>query len=156
MTRKSNKEKYERILERLAKGEKQSSIVKTEQCSYGTISAAKQWDTNGRPITITTKINTSSNKTKIVLSIPNFWLERLNGGIMSGVWTDYSDALNDITKFYFRAQMDEYQPDPSSARRREIQYSREFRRKEPNLRREVMKELKESLAPEEVRDSETK
>jgi len=154
MTREPNKKKYERILERLAKGDKQSSIITTEKCSYGTISAAKQWDKNGRPITITTKRSTSSNKTKIVLSIPNFWLERLNEGIMSGVWKDYSDAINDTTRFYFRAQLDEYQPDPSSARRREILSSREFRKKDPNLRREVMKELKESLTPEEVRDSE--
>ena len=154
MAREPNKKKYESILERLVKGEKQSSIVIAEKCSYGTISAAKQWDMNGRPITISTKRNTSNSKTKIVLSIPNFWLESLNEGILSGIWTDYSDAINDITRFYFRAQMEDYQPDPSSARRREIQYSREFRKKEPNLRREVMKELKESLPPEKVRDSE--
>ena len=71
VTREPNKKKYERILERLAKGDKQSSIIMTEKCSYGTISAAKQWDKNGRPITITTKRSTSSNKTKIVLSLKN-------------------------------------------------------------------------------------
>jgi hypothetical protein len=83
MTREPNKKKYERILERLAKGDKQSSIVIGEKCSYGTISAAKQWDTDGRPITITSTRSTSTNRTKIVLSIPNFWLECLNEDIMS-------------------------------------------------------------------------
>jgi len=154
MTRKSNEKKYERILERLAKGEKQSSIVIAEKCSYGTISAAKQWDKNGRPATITTTRSTSTNRTKIVLSIPNFWLECLNEDIMSGIWKDYSDAIIDIIRYYFRTRMEDNQPEPSSARRREILNSREFRRKEPNLRREVMKELKESLTPEQVRDSE--
>ena len=156
MTREPNKKKYESILERIAKGEKQSSIVIAEKCSYGTISAAKQWNMNGRPITVTTTKNTSTNRTKIVLSIPNFWLERLNEGIMSGIWTDYSDAIIDITRFYFRTRMENYQPDPSSARRREILNSREFRRKEPNLRKDIMKELKESLTSEQVRDSENK
>jgi len=141
MTRKINKEKYERILERLAKGEKQSSIVIAEKCSYGTISAAKQWDKNGRPATITTARSTSTNRTKIVLSIPNFWLECLNEDIISGIWTDYSDAIVDIIRFYFRTRMEAYQPEPSSARR-----------KEPKLRREVMKELKEAFTPEQFRE----
>ena len=48
MTRKIDKEKYERILERLAKNENQKSIVLAEKCSYGTISAAKQWDKMAR------------------------------------------------------------------------------------------------------------
>ena len=52
MPRKIDKEKYSRIIERLEKGEKQSSIVIDEKCSYGTISAAKQWDKEGRPTTI--------------------------------------------------------------------------------------------------------
>ena len=156
MTREPNKQKYERILERLANGDKQSSIVITEKCSYGTISAAKQWEKNGRPNTITTTRSTSTNRTKIVLSIPNFWLECLNEDIMSGIWTDYSDAIIDTIRFYFRTRMEDYQPEPSSARSREIINSREFRRKEPNLRREVMKELKKSLTPEQVRDFENK
>jgi len=145
MTRKSNQKKYERILERLAKGEKQSSIVIAEKCSYGTISAAKQWDKNGRPTTITITRSTSTNRTKIVLSIPNFWLECLNEDIMSGIWTDYSDAIIDIIRFYFRTRMEAYQSEHSSARRRA-----------PNLRREIMKELKEAITPEQVRDSENK
>jgi len=70
--------------------------------------------------------------------------------------SSHSDAIIDIIRFYFRTRMEYYQPEPSSARRREILNSREFRRKEPNLRREIMKELKESLTPEQVRDSENK
>ncbi len=107
MTRKSNINKYERIIERLANGEKQSSIVIAEKCSYGTISAAKQWDKNGRPSIITTTRNTSTNRTKIVLSIPNFWLECLNEDIMSGIWNDYSDAIIDIIRTFYRIQIEE-------------------------------------------------
>lgn len=106
MTRKIDKEKYERILKRLAKGETQSSIVIAEKCSYGTISAAKQWDKIGRPTTITTIKNTSTNRTKIVVSLPNFWLERLNEDIVAGVWIDYSDAVIDIIRTYFRTRME--------------------------------------------------
>ncbi len=141
LTRKINQEKYESILERLAKGEKQSSIVITEKCSYGTISAAKQWDKNGRPVTITTTRSTSTNRTKIVLSIPNFWLECLNEDIISGIWTDYSDAIVDIIRFYFRTRMEAYQPEPSSTSR-----------KQPKLRREIMKELKGAFTPEQSRE----
>ncbi|GAG80120.1 unnamed protein product, partial [marine sediment metagenome] len=36
------------------------------------------------------------NKTKLVISIPNFWLERLNEDILSGEWMNYSDAIVDI------------------------------------------------------------
>jgi len=141
MTREPNKQKYERILERLANGDKQSSIIITEKCSYGTISAAKQWEKNGRPNTVTTTRSTSTNRTKIVLSIPNFWLECLNEDIMSGIWTDYSDAVIDIIRFYFRTRMEDYQPEPSSAGR-----------KEPTLRRDVLKELKEAFTPEQLRE----
>jgi len=141
MTREPNKKKYERILERLAKGDKQSSIIMTEKCSYGTISAAKQWDKNGRPNTITTTRSTSTNRTKIVLSIPNFWLEYLNEDIMSGIWADYSDAIIDIIRFFYRNRMENYQPEPSSMRKRA-----------PNLRREIMKELKDVFTPEQLRE----
>ena len=153
MVREPNIKKYERILERLTKGEKQFSIVMTEKCSYGTISAAKQWNKNGRPITRTTTRNKSNNATTVVLSIPNYWLERLNEDISSGIWSDYSDAIIDITRFYFRTQM-ESKPELSSARKREILSSREFRGKEPTLRRDVLKELKTSFTSE--RDSRDK
>ena len=141
MTREPNKQKYERILERLANGDKQSSIIISEKCSYGTISAAKQWEKNGRPNTVTTTRSTSTNRTKIVLSIPNYWLECLNEDIMSGIWADYSDAIIDIIRFFFRTRMENYQPEPSSMRKRA-----------PNLRREIMKELKDVFTPEQFRE----
>jgi len=141
MTRISNKKKYERILERLVKGEKQSSIVMAEKCSYGTISAAKQWDKNGRLATITTTRSTSTNRTKIVVSIPNFWLEGINEDIMSGIWTDYSDAIIDIIRFFFRTRMENYQLEPSSGRK-----------STPNIRREIMKDLKEAFTPKQFRE----
>jgi hypothetical protein len=142
MTRQSNKKKYERILERLVKGEKQSSIVIAEKCSYGTISAAKQWDKNGRPASITTTRSTSTNTTKIVLSIPNFWLECLNEDIMSGIWNDYSDAIVDIIRTYFRTRME-----PQTQVQIEPLRGRGLSR----LRRNIMKELKESFTPEQFR-----
>ena len=141
MTREPNKQKYERILKRLGNGDKQSSIIISEKCSYGTISAAKQWEKNGRPHTVTATRSTSTNRTKIVLSIPNFWLECLNEDIMSGIWADYSDAIIDIIRFFFRTRMENYQPEPSSMRKRA-----------PNLRRGIMKELKDVFTPEQFRE----
>ncbi len=138
MTRKSNKKKYERILERLAKGEKQSSIVIAEKCSYGTISAAKQWDKNGRPASITTIRSTSTNRTKIVLPIPNFWLECLNEDIMSGIWNDYSDAIVDIIRTYFRTRMEPYT-------HTQIETPRGGRGP-TGLRKEIIGELKDSFS----------
>ena len=148
MTRMSNKKKYEQILERLAKGDKQSSIVIAEKCSYGTISAAKQWDKNGRPATITTTRNTSTNRTKIVLLVPNFWLEYLNEDIMAGIWTDYSDAIVDILRTYFRTQMEPHT-------HTQIETPRGGRGP-TGLRKEIMKELKESITSEQFRDSRKK
>ncbi len=148
MTREPNKKKYERILERLAKGEKQSSIVIAEQCSYGTISVAKQWDTNGRPATITTTRSTITNRTKIVLSVPNFWLEYLNEDIVSGIWTDYSDAIIDIIRFFYRTRMEPHT-------HTQIETTRGGRGP-TGLRKEIMKELKESITSEQFRDSEKK
>lgn len=148
MTRTPDKEKYERILERLKKGEKQSSIVISEECSYSTISAAKEWDKNGRPVTITTTRSTSSNKTKLVLAIPNFWLECLNDDILSGIWIDYSDAINDIIRFFYRTRM-ESNPELSTERKREIHAQREFRKKEPKLRNHVLKEIKNTFKNED-------
>jgi hypothetical protein len=145
MTRKINKEKYERILDRLTKGEKQSSIVIAEKCSYGTISAAKQWDKEGRPTTITTTRNTSTNRTKIVVSIPNFWLENLNEDIMAGIWIDYSDAIVDIIRTYFRTRMETYTPT-------EIETPRGGRGGPTSLRGQIMKELKKTISPERFRE----
>jgi len=143
MTRKSNIKKYERILERLAKGETQSSIVIAEKCSYGTISAAKQWDKNGRPALLTTTRNTSTNRTKIAVSIPNFWHEWLNEDIKSGIWNDYSDAIIDIIRYYYRARME---PHTHS----QIETPR-WGRGPTTLRKDIMKELKEAFTPEQFR-----
>ena len=162
MTRKIDKEKYERILERLAKGENQKSIVIDEKCSYGTISAAKQWHKLGRPTTITTTKNTSTNRTKIVVSLPNFWLERLNEDIVAGVWTDYSDAVIDIIRTYFRTRMEDVRiKSPALSKQpvalREVMEELEKRSanvdipsSKPTLRKEIMGELKNSFSPEQL------
>ncbi len=128
ITRKIDKEKYERILDRLEKGESQKSIVVAEACSYGTISSAKQWNKAGRPTTIMTSRNKLLNTTKIVLSIPNFWLEHLNEDIMLGIWIDYSDAIVDIIRTFYRIQIEEY-PKIHSGR-------------DPKARRKILGELK--------------
>jgi len=110
MPRKIDKEKYTRILERLGKREKQASIVIDEKCSYGTISAAKQWDKEGRPTTIMASTKSVANTTKIIFSIPTFWLDLLNENVEAGIWRDYSDAIVDIIRTYFRIGMDSYKP----------------------------------------------
>jgi rRNA processing protein Gar1 len=131
VTRKINKEKYERILKRLAQGESQQSIVIAEKCSYGTISAAKHWNKTWRSPTIATS-NLTTNMTKIVLSIPNFWLERLNEDIVTGVWADYSDAVLDILRTYFRTRTEDVQPE---------------NRRPLNMRKKILGELKEVIGP---------
>ena len=139
MPRKIDKEKYSRILERLEKGERQSSIVIDEKCSYGTISAAKQWDKEGRPTTIIPFTKSVANTSRIIFSIPNFWLDLLNENIEAGIWTDYSDAIIDIIRTYFRIRMDSYKPAhgdiPTFADKGET-----FK----NIRRDILKELKKS------------
>ena len=143
VTRKVNIKKYEQILDRLVKGDTQASIVIAEKCSYGTISAATQWDKNGRPITIPTSGSKSTNKTKIVISIPNFWLERLNEDIISGIWTDYSDAIVDIIRIHFRSQME-----PHTHAQIESPRGGGNPRE---LRTKIMGELKEFQSPEQFR-----
>jgi hypothetical protein len=110
MPREIDKEKYTRILERLEKREKQSSIVIDEKCSYGTISAAKQWNKEGRPSTIIASTKSVANTTRIIFSIPTFWLDLLNENIEAGIWMDYSDAIVDIIRTHFRISMDSYKP----------------------------------------------
>ena len=110
MPRKIDKEKYTRILERLERSEKQSSIVIDEKCSYGTISAAKRWDKEGRPSTIIASTTTVANTTKIIFAIPTFWLDLLNENIEAGIWMDYSDAIVDIIRTHFRIRMDSFKP----------------------------------------------
>ena len=147
VTRKVNIKKYEQILERLAKGETQASIVIAEKCSYGTISAATQWDKGGRPITIATSRSKSTNRTKLVISIPNFWLERLNEDIVAGEWIDYSDAIVDIIRTYFRTRMEPYTHAQIGAPR--------GGGNPMELRKEIMGELKgelkELISPEQFR-----
>ncbi len=134
MTRRIDKEKYKRILKRLARGESQSSIVISEKCSYGTISAAKHWDKTWKSTTISTDNDSTKNMSKIVISIPNFWLERLNEDIVTGVWKDYSDAVLDIIRTYFRTRYKEFDPES---------------RRPLNLRGKILNELKEvSQTPE--------
>ncbi|MHA2185035.1 MAG: hypothetical protein ACXAAI_08555, partial [Promethearchaeota archaeon] len=163
MTRKIDKEKYERILVRLSKGETQKTIVIAEKCSYGTISAAKQWDKMGRPTTITTNRNTSTNRTKIVVSLPNFWLERLNEDIVAGVWSDYSDAVIDIIRTYFRTRTEDIRRrSPAIGKQtsglredmiREFQTKIKLPQKDnPTLRKEVLGELKEFFSPDQFRE----
>ena len=120
MTRKIDEEKYKKILKRLAQGESQKTIVIAEKCSYGTISSAKKWDKSWKSSTTTT----TESQTKIVVSIPNFWLDRLNEDIISGIWKDYSDAILDIVRTYFRVRVDKT-PKPL------------------NMRQKVLKEIKE-------------
>ncbi|MHA2393173.1 MAG: leucine-rich repeat domain-containing protein [Promethearchaeota archaeon] len=160
MTRNIDKDKYKRILKRLANGETQKSIVIAEKCSYGTISAAKQWDKLGRPTTITTTSNISTNRTKIVVSLPNFWLERLNEDIIAGIWTDYSDAVIDIIRTYFRTRTEDIRiKSPALSKqplglRKEIMGKLNFYTKDrdPTLRKEIIGELKEFFSPEQFRE----
>ena len=154
MTRKIDKEKYERILKRLTNGETQKTIVINEKCSYGTISAAKQWDKMGRPTTITTIKNTSTNRTKIVVSLPNFWLERLNEDIVEGVWTDYSDAVIDIVRTYFRTRTEDVRIKSPALSKQLVGLREEImgelnvyaKDRDPTLRKEIMGEIKENFA----------
>jgi len=141
MPRKIDKEKYARILERLENREKQSSIVIDEKCSYGTISAAKQWDKEGRPSTIISSTKSVANATRIIFSIPTFWLDLLNENIEAGIWMDYSDAIVDIIRTHFRIRMDSYKPAqgdiPTFAEKGE-----NFRK----TRGDVLKELKKRIS----------
>jgi len=159
MTRKIDKEKYERILKRLIKNESQKSIVIAEKCSYGTISAAKQWDKMGRPTTITTTKNLSTNRTKIVVSLPNFWLERLNEDIVAGIWVDYSDAVIDIIRTYFRTRTEDIRLNSPAISKQPVGLRKQImgelnisaKDRDPTLRKKIMGELKESFSPEQLR-----
>ncbi|MFX1324352.1 MAG: leucine-rich repeat domain-containing protein [Promethearchaeota archaeon] len=48
------------------------------------------------------KSGSNTNKTKIIVSLPKFWLEFLNEQIETDVWEDYSDAFLSILRDYFR------------------------------------------------------
>ena len=44
------------------------------------------------------------NRSKIIISLPKFWLEYLNEQIETDVWENYSDAFLSILRDYFRSQ----------------------------------------------------
>ena len=144
--RKIDEEKYLRILDRLSRKETQSSIIKAEKCSYGTISAAKQWNTQGRPPSIadssTRGMSEVGNISKIDISIPSFWLELIDDNIEAGLWYDRSDAILDLIRTYFRPQMDENKPD---LRKRTPEQIRETAKKNRGIRRGVLGEIKDSF-----------
>lgn len=50
------------------------------------------------------KSGSKINRTKIIISLPKFWLEYLNDQIESDVWEDYSDAILNIIRYYFKSQ----------------------------------------------------
>ena len=149
MGRKIDKEKYERILKRLGEGETQSSIVRSEKCSFGTISAAKEWDKEGRPTTLTTKKYEVGNTSKIIFSIPNFWLEPLNDKIEEGLWLDYSDAIVDIIRTYFRTQIDEIKP-PNGKMPTFGSFIADKDIKIGKIRKSILQEYKQSFSKEEI------
>ena len=141
--RQINEEKYLRILDRLSKKETQASIIVAEKCSYGTISAAKQWDKQGRPSTIDdSSIRGTSevgNISKIDISIPSFWLEYIDDNIEVGLWNDRSDAIIDLIRTYFRPIMDENKPDLRKITPEQVKAARS----NASLRRSIISELKE-------------
>lgn len=145
MGRKIDKDKYERILKRINDGETQSQVVLSEKCSYGTISAAKEWEKEGKPTTLTTKIRKTDNSSKIIFTIPNFWLELLNDNIEEGVWMDYSDAIVDIIRTYFRTRMDETKS-PSGGIPTFADKGINFFK----IRKDVLQEYKTSFIKEEI------
>jgi len=149
MGRKIDKEKYERILTRLKEGETQSSIVRSEKCSYGTISAANEWEKEGKPTTLTTKKSEVGNISKIIFSIPNFWLDLLNDKIEGGVWLDYSDAIIDIIRTYFRTQIDDTRP-PNGKMPTLVSHFADKGINFGKLRRSILQEYKQSFSKEEV------
>ncbi len=52
------------------------------------------------------KSGSKYNKTKIIISLPKFWLEYLNEQIEADVWEDYSDAVLTIIRDYVKLAKD--------------------------------------------------
>ena len=50
------------------------------------------------------KSGSKINRTKIIISLPKFWLEYLNEQIESDVWENYSEAVLSTIRYYFRNQ----------------------------------------------------
>ncbi|MHA2130749.1 MAG: hypothetical protein ACW99L_12310, partial [Promethearchaeota archaeon] len=52
------------------------------------------------------KSGSKTNRTKIIISLPKFWLEYLNEQIEADVWEDYSDAILRIIRDYVKLAKD--------------------------------------------------
>ncbi|MHA2039067.1 MAG: leucine-rich repeat domain-containing protein [Promethearchaeota archaeon] len=52
------------------------------------------------------KSGSKYNRTKIIISLPKFWLEYLNEQIEADVWEDYSDAILTIIRDYIKLAKD--------------------------------------------------
>ena len=50
------------------------------------------------------KSGSKKNNSKIIISLPKFWLEYLNEEIESDVWENYSDAFLSILRDHFKNQ----------------------------------------------------
>jgi hypothetical protein len=50
------------------------------------------------------KSESKKNRLKLIISLPKFWLEYLNEQIEADVWEDYSDAILNLIRYYFRSQ----------------------------------------------------
>jgi len=50
------------------------------------------------------KSESKKNRQKLVISLPKFWFEYLNDQIESDVWDDYSDAILNVIRYYFKSQ----------------------------------------------------
>jgi hypothetical protein len=50
------------------------------------------------------KSESKKNRQKLVISLPKFWIEYLNDQIESDVWDDYSSAMLNIIRYYFKSQ----------------------------------------------------
>jgi len=50
------------------------------------------------------KSESKKNKLKLIISLPKFWLEYLNEQIESDVWEDYSDAILNLIRYYFKSE----------------------------------------------------
>ena len=59
------------------------------------------------------KSGSKINRTKIIISLPKFWLEYLNEQIESDVWENYSDAILNVIRYYFKAKTSNQNVDSS-------------------------------------------
>ncbi|MFX1277910.1 MAG: leucine-rich repeat domain-containing protein [Promethearchaeota archaeon] len=59
------------------------------------------------------KSGSKYNRSKIIISLPKFWIEYLNDQIESDVWEDYSDAILNLIRYYFKAKTSIHNVDSS-------------------------------------------